>query len=140
MTEYPCGGRDLVSLARSVRLPALNNKEAVLSAAQLIEPAAVEIHATYSGFSNEVCSVQIAPDKEAERQFLPDRSRLQDRLLLADRGYPGVVYFEAVREHGGAFIMRLSRAHDPWVRAAWVDGKRSRCPSQSGCHASSRRT
>jgi len=51
-----------------------------------IEPAAVEIHATYSGFSDEVCSVQIAPDKEAERQFLPDPSTLQDRLLLADRG------------------------------------------------------
>jgi hypothetical protein len=28
-----------------------------------IEPAAVEIHATYSGLSDEVCSVQIAPDK-----------------------------------------------------------------------------
>ena len=89
-----------------------------------IEPAAVEIHATYSGFSDEVCSVQIAPDKEAERQFLPDPSTLLGRLLLADRGYPGVEYFEAVREHGGAFIMRLSRAHDPWVRTAWVDGKR----------------
>jgi hypothetical protein len=93
-----------------------------------IEPAAVEIHATYSGFSDEVCSVQIAPDKEAERQFLPDPSTLQDRLLLADRGYPGVEYFEAVRDHGGAFIMRLSRAHDPWVRAAWVDGKRFALP------------
>ena len=34
-----------------------------------IEPAAIEIHATYSGFSDEVCSVEIAPDKEAERQF-----------------------------------------------------------------------
>ena len=31
-----------------------------------IEPAAVEIHATYSGFSDEVCSVQIAPGQEAE--------------------------------------------------------------------------
>jgi hypothetical protein len=50
-----------------------------------IEPAAVEIHATYSGFSDEVCSVQIAPDKEAERQFLPDPSTLKNRLLLADR-------------------------------------------------------
>jgi hypothetical protein len=46
------------------------------------------------------------------------------RLLLADRGYPGVDYFEAVREHGGSFIVRLTRSHDPWVRAAWVDGKR----------------
>jgi hypothetical protein len=35
-----------------------------------IEPAAVEIHATYSGFSDEVCSVQIAPDKEAETTVL----------------------------------------------------------------------
>ncbi len=24
--------------------------------------------------------------------------------------------------------MRLSRAHDPWVRAAWVDGKRLALP------------
>lgn len=89
-----------------------------------IEPAAVEIHATYSGFSDEVYSVEIAPDKEAERQFLPAASTLKDRLLLADRGYPAVEYFEAVDKEGGSFIVRLSRSHDPWVRAAWVDGKR----------------
>lgn len=89
-----------------------------------IEPAAVEVHATYSGFSDDVSLVEIAPDKEAERQFLPAASALEGRLLLADRGYPGVDYFEAVREHGGAFIVRLTRSHDPWVRAAWVDGKR----------------
>jgi hypothetical protein len=93
-----------------------------------IEPAAIEIHVTYSGFSDEVCSVEIAPDKEAERQFLPDPSTLKDRLLLADRGYSGVDYCEAVREQGGSFIMRLSRAHDPWVRAAWIDGKRIALP------------
>lgn len=87
------------------------------------EPAAVEIHATYSGFFDEVSAVQVAPDKEAERQFLPEPSTLKDRLLLADRGYPSVEYFEAVRDQGGAFIIRLSRSHDPWVRAAWVDGK-----------------
>lgn len=93
-----------------------------------IEPAAIEIHATYSGFSDEVRSVQIAPDKEAERQFLPEPATLKDRLLLADRGYPGVDYFDAVREHGGFFIVRLTRSHDPWVRAAWVDGKRVPTP------------
>jgi hypothetical protein len=49
---------------------------------------------------------------------------LADRLLLADRGYPGVDYFETVREHRGFFIVRLSRSHNPWVRAAWIDGKR----------------
>ncbi len=89
-----------------------------------IEPAAVELHATYCGFSDEVCSVQLAPDKEAERQFLPDASTLKGCLLLADRGYPAVDYFEAVDAHEGSFIVRLARSHDPWVRVAWVDGKR----------------
>jgi Transposase DDE domain len=89
-----------------------------------IEPAAVEVHATYSGFADEVSAVQIAPDAEAERQFLPDPSTLKDRLLLADRGYPSVPYFEAVREQGGSFIVRLTRSYDPWVRTAWVNGRR----------------
>ena len=89
-----------------------------------IEPAAVEVHATYSGFADEICAVQVAPDKQAERPFLPDPATLTDCLLLADRGYPSVSYCEAVRAHGGAFIMRLSRSHDPWVCAAWVEGTR----------------
>lgn len=92
------------------------------------DPAAVELHATYSGFSDEVRCVQLAPDKEAERQFLPEASTLKDKLLLADRGYPGVPYFEAVREHGGSFIVRLTCSHNPWVRAAWIDGKRVPLP------------
>jgi Transposase DDE domain len=88
------------------------------------EPAAVEIHATYSGFLDEVSTVSIASDSEAERQFLPAPSTLAGRLLLADRGYPSTEYFEAVRDHGGSFIVRLSRSYDPWVSAAWVQGKR----------------
>ena len=89
-----------------------------------IEPAAVEVHATYSGFADEVSAVAVAPDAQAERPFLPDPVTLRDRLLLADRGYPGVAYFEAVTAHGGAFIMRLTRSYDPCVCAAWVDGQR----------------
>ena len=89
-----------------------------------IEPAAVEVHATYSGFADEVSAVQIAPDSDPERPFLPDPATLKDRLLLADRGYPSVPYFEAVRDQGGAFIIRLTRSYDPWVRAAWIDGRR----------------
>jgi hypothetical protein len=72
-----------------------------------IEPAAVEVHATYSGFADEVSRVQIAPDAKAERPFLPDPATLTDQLLLADRGYPSVAYFEAVAAHGGAFIVRV---------------------------------
>jgi hypothetical protein len=78
--------------------------------------------------TDEDCTVQLAPDKDAERQFLPATSTLKDRLLLADRGCPGVDYFEAIDEAGGAFIVRLTRSHDPWVRAAWIDGKRVSLP------------
>ena len=45
-----------------------------------IEPAAVEIHATYRGFADEVSRVPIAPDAKAERPFLPDPETLTDRL------------------------------------------------------------
>ena len=44
--------------------------------------------------------------------------------LLADRGYPSVAYFEAVRASGGSFIVRLTRSDDPWIRTAWVEGQR----------------
>ena len=60
-------------------------------------PAAVEVHATYSGCADEIRAVQIAPDREAERPFLPDPATLTGCLLLADRGYPSVPYFEAVQ-------------------------------------------
>jgi hypothetical protein len=92
------------------------------------EPAAVEVHATYSGFADDVCAVQVAPDAEAERQFLPDPATLTDCLLLADRGYPSVSYFEEVAAARGAFIVRLTRSHNPWVRRAWVDGQRVEVP------------
>ena len=94
-----------------------------------IEPAAVEIHATYSGFADEVRRVQIAPDAKAERPFLPEASTLTNQLLLADRGYPSVAYFEAVAAHGGSFIVRLTRSYDPWVRTAWVEGQRTPLPT-----------
>jgi hypothetical protein len=91
-----------------------------------IEPAAVEVHATYSGRADDVSQVTIAPDAQAERPFLPTPAALQGRLLLADRGYPDVQYFAAVTAAGGAFIMRLTRTYDPEVRAAWVQGRRVR--------------
>jgi hypothetical protein len=93
-------------------------------------PAAVEIHATYSGWADEISAVQLAPDRDAERPFLPDPATLRDRLLLADRGYPSVPYFEAVRAQGGSFIVRLTRSYDPWVRTAWVEGCRVTVPAR----------
>jgi hypothetical protein len=99
-------------------------REAFPGRFQTIEPAAVELHATDSGCADEVRAVQLAPDCDAERPFLPEPATLTDCLLLADRGYPSVPYFEAVREAGDAFIVRLTRSDDPWVRAVWVDGCR----------------
>jgi hypothetical protein len=95
-----------------------------------IEPAAVEVHATYSGFADEVRHVQIAPDAQAERPFLPDPASVTDQLLLADRGYPSVAYFEAVAAHGGSFIVRLTRSYDPWIRTAWVEGRPTPVPTR----------
>ena len=95
-----------------------------------IEPAAVDVHATYSGFADEVRRVPIAPDAAAERPFLPDPATLTDQLLLADRGYPSVAYFEAVAAHGGSFIVRLTRSDDPWIRTAWVEGQRTAVPTR----------
>ncbi|MGH9256786.1 MAG: IS4 family transposase [Vicinamibacterales bacterium] len=94
-----------------------------------IEPAAVEVHATYSGLADDVSQVAIAPDAHAERPFLPAPATLQGRLLLADRGYPDVQYFAAVTAAGGAFIVRLTRSYDPEVRTAWVDGRPLRVAS-----------
>jgi hypothetical protein len=95
------------------------------------EPAAVEVHATYSGFADDVSGVQIAADAMAERPFLPDPATLTDQLLLADRGYPSVAYFEAVAAHRGAFIVRLTRNYDPRIRTAWVEGRRTAVPTHS---------
>jgi hypothetical protein len=89
-----------------------------------IQPAAVEVHATYSGFADEVTTVHVAADSEAERQFLPSPESLRGRLLLADRGYPSVAFFSAVDDNDGSYIMRLTRSTDPWVLAGYVDGQR----------------
>ena len=96
-----------------------------------IEPAAVEIHATYSGFADDVQIVHIAPDCDAERPFLPEPATLAGCLLLADRGYPSVPHVEAVQAAGGAFIVRLTSSYDPRVCAAWVEGRRVAVPPRT---------
>jgi hypothetical protein len=49
------------------------------------------------------------------------------RLLLVDRDHLDVKSFEAVREHGGAFMIRLTRSHVPWVelRGPMASGDRA---------------
>lgn len=82
------------------------------------EPAAVEIHATYSGFADEAFRLSVAPDTTHERAFLPDASSLSGKLFLADRGYPSRPYFRAMDDVGASFIVRLPRSWKPRVRDA----------------------
>lgn len=86
------------------------------------DPAAVQLHVTYSGLLDEAARIQLAPDKEAERQFLPAAESLAGELLLADRGHPSVRYFRGLRAAGASWVLRLSRSYMPWVRALHRDG------------------
>jgi hypothetical protein len=90
-----------------------------------VDPAAVELHATVSGFEDNVIKVTLAPDKEAERHYLPDVDMLRHKLFLADRGYPSVDYFVELDQAEGSFIIRLTRSYDPWVLGVFFKGKRN---------------
>lgn len=89
-----------------------------------VEPAAVELHVTYSGFQDEVVRVVLAPDKEAERQYLPPPEQLGGTLVLTDRGYPSVKQFVQWAKSAANFLVRLSTSFDPLVLAFWHRGKR----------------
>jgi hypothetical protein len=73
-----------------------------------VTPAAVELHARMSLKSDQLVSVTLAPDKEAERQFLPAAESLPARSLsLRDRGYVDLEYFAALeaRSNGPAYLV-----------------------------------
>ena len=77
-----------------------------------IKPAAVELHAHMSLKTDQLVQVTLAPDKEAERQFLLDAEELPARSLsLRDRGYIDIGYFAALeaRTAGPAFLICRAR-------------------------------
>jgi len=79
-------------------------------------PAAVELHTHMSLLSGNVSRVVLAPDKEAERQFLPPARTLPRRSLsLRDRGYVDLSYFEALAEVGAFLICRVPSAINPTI-------------------------
>lgn len=88
-----------------------------------VQPAAVELHVTYSGFQDEVVRVILAPDKEAERQYLPPSDQLNDTLLMTDRGYPSIRLFVDWDQKRAKFLCRLARSFDPLVLSSWSKGK-----------------
>lgn len=95
-----------------------------------IRPAAVELHAFLSVFHDQVIDVAVAPDKEAERQFLPAADTLTGKLLLADRGYQSLDYWAAVQAADGCFLMRGTTDLNPRIRTA--RGRRGPLPRFAG--------
>ena len=79
-------------------------------------PAAVELHAHMSLLSGNVAAVVLAPDKEAERQFLPPAHTLpRGSLSLRDRGYLDLSYFEALADAGAFLICRSPCSINPTI-------------------------
>ena len=95
-----------------------------------IRPAAVEVHTFLSLFHDQVIDVAVAPDKEAERQFLPPAETLTGKLLLADRGYQSLDYWAAVHAGGGFFLMRGTHDLNPRIRT--VRGPHGALPRFAG--------
>ena len=97
-----------------------------------IRPAAVELHTFMSVFQDQVLDAQLAPDKNAERDFLPDPCELTDKLLLAARGYTSLGYFEKLNDAGAFFIMRAKSNINPKVVS--VRGPGGQMPRFEGYH------
>lgn len=83
-----------------------------------VTPAAIELHAHMSLLSDNLLSVALAPDKEAERAFLPAAKTLPRRSLsLRDRGYIDTAYFEALEGREAYLICRAKTDMNPTVVA-----------------------
>lgn len=91
-----------------------------------IRPAAVEVHTFLSVFHDQVLRAHVAADKEAEAQFLPPPGALRGKLLLADRGYESLDYWERLDRQGGFFIIRGRKTLNPHLVRARGLGPRLR--------------
>lgn len=83
-----------------------------------VTPAAVELHAHMDVMQDNLLSVALAPDKEAERQFLPSAEALRaGSLSLRDRGYIDRDYFEALerRSEKAYLICRAIKTLNPTI-------------------------
>lgn len=99
-------------------------KEAFPGRFKATKEAAVELHATFSGFQDQVVRTTLTPDTFSERGELPDAEWFAGKLLLADRGYPSLDLFEQLDHAWAWFVMRLPRLFKPYVRAIWLDENR----------------
>ncbi len=78
-------------------------------------PAAVELHVSMDLMTNSVAGIDIAADKETERQFLPTADKLTNTLLMADAGYFDKTYFEKLCQACAYFIIRAGININPMI-------------------------
>jgi hypothetical protein len=78
-------------------------------------PAGAALHVTMSLWQQTALKVQIAPDRQSERNFLPSAASLKNKLLLADRGYDGLSYLSEVDRAGGFFAVRIKSNGNPII-------------------------
>lgn len=88
-----------------------------------LSPAAVELHATMSVWSDQPVSLAVAPDTEAERNYRPTPKELRNRLMIADRGYQDIDYCREVHSHGGYVLIRHQIAINPTIINSFAGGK-----------------
>ena len=82
-----------------------------------VSPAAVEVHCTYSLYKGQARNFGVAPDKDAERTYLPAPDSLRGMLILFDRGYTCYEYGSTVKAAGGDFIGRVKdKSFNPTIR------------------------
>ena len=86
-------------------------------------PAAVELHATMSLWSDQPAVLSIAADTEGERHYLPSPVELQGRLLIGDRGYQSVDYCRNVDAAGGYVLIRHQTQINPVVVRSVINGE-----------------
>jgi hypothetical protein len=86
-------------------------------------PAAVELHATMSLWSDQPIVLFIAPDTDGERHYLPQPADLKGQLIIGDRGYQSVDYCHNVDTEGGYALIRHQSHINPLVLRSWIDGK-----------------
>jgi IS4 transposase len=74
--------------------------------------------------ADQPCCISISPDTTGEREFLPSLSEFADCLMLIDRGYFDLNWFDEVNSHQGCYIARCRNNVNPVVDEAWqADGK-----------------
>jgi hypothetical protein len=88
-----------------------------------ISPAAVELHATMSLWSDQPVVLFVAADTDGERQYLPQPADLKGQLIIGDRGYQSVDYCRNVDAQGGYVLIRHQTQINPQVLRCWTDGQ-----------------